>query len=204
MTNPRLVLTTLLLVMATGCGALSDAAPPEGKTSDMDMQQAAAKADAIMQRTLSAIKPELRWNHGPSNDSICTDSKNDSLGTGSVKRRISVMTVVSKERRGSLLGVVERDWNARGYRITSVRASRELPAVYASTPDDFRIRVAVGGGGQFFFSITTPCFTESAVSDPATEPNTPQREGDYPQRPDVHDDFWSSGAPLSASSSSAP
>ncbi|PVE08607.1 hypothetical protein Y717_15470 [Streptomyces scopuliridis RB72] len=169
----------------------------------MDMRRAAEEADVIMQRTLSGVKPELRWNHGPSNDKICTDVKNDSSGTGSVKRRIAIMTIVSKERRGNLLGVVERDWTARGYRITSVRASGEVPAIFAATPDDFRMRVAVGGGGQFFFSITTPCFAESAVPDPATEPNTPQRAGDYPQPPDVHDDFWSSKAPLSTSSSSA-
>ncbi|WP_326611585.1 hypothetical protein OG949_20715 [Streptomyces scopuliridis] len=169
----------------------------------MNMQQAAEKADAIMRTTLDGVAPTLRWNHGPSNDRICTDSKNDSLGSGSVRRRIAVMTVVSDERRGSLLGVVERNWKARGFEITSVDANKELPAIYAVSPDGFRMSVAVGGGGQFFFSITTPCFAESAVPDPATEPNTPQRAGDYPQPPDVHDDFWSSKAPLSTSSSSA-
>ncbi|WP_330175000.1 hypothetical protein OG875_16595 [Streptomyces sp. NBC_01498] len=116
-------------------------------------------------------------------------------GTGSVKRRIAVMTVVSRERRGSLLGVVERNWKARGYQVTGVRASEELPAMYASTPDGFRMRIAVAGEGQFFFSITTPCFAKSDVADPLTRPNTPQREGGYPQRPDVRDDFWSVDAP---------
>ncbi|MFE2499673.1 hypothetical protein ACFXKX_06560 [Streptomyces scopuliridis] len=203
MTNLRLASIAISLALATGCSAPSDTGHPEGKASDMDMRRAAEEADVIMQRTLSGVKPELRWNHGPSNDKICTDVKNDSSGTGSVKRRIAIMTIVSKERRGNLLGVVERDWTARGYRITSVRASGEVPAIYAATPDDFRMRVAVGGQGQFFFSITTPCFAESAVSDPVTEPNTPQRAGDYPQPPDVHDDFWSSRAPLPTSSSSA-
>ncbi|MFJ9032120.1 hypothetical protein ACIRQP_27065 [Streptomyces sp. NPDC102274] len=203
MTNLRLASIAISLALATGCSAASGTGHPEGKYSDVDMRRAAEEADAIMQRTLSGVKPELRWNHGPSNDKICTDVKNDSSGTGSVKRRISIMTIVSKERRGNLLGVVERDWSARGYRITGVRASGELPAIYAATPDDFRLRVAVGGEGQFFFSITTPCFTESAVPDPATEPNTPQRAGDYPQPPDVHDDFWSSKASLPTSSSSA-
>lgn len=193
-----------LVVFAAGCGILPGARTTERNLPDVNMQQAAEKADVIMQQTLSGVEPELQWNHGPSNDRICTDFKNDSLGTGSVRRRVAVMTVVSDARRGSLLGVVERNWKARGFKITGVDADKDLPAIYAASPEDFRMSVAVGGGGQFFFSITTPCFTESAVSDPATEPNTPQREGDYPQRPDVHDDFWSSGAPLSASSSSAP
>ena len=65
--------------------------------------------------------------------------------------------------------------------------------------------VAVGGGGQFFFfSITTPCFSRARVADPATVPNTPQREGDYPQRPDIHDDFWSSSVPLESLPSRTP
>ncbi|MYZ36500.1 MULTISPECIES: hypothetical protein [unclassified Streptomyces] len=161
------------------------------------MQQAAEKADAIMLETVSGIRPELRWNHGPSNDRICTGFKDESPGTGSVKRRIAVMTVVSEERRGSLLGVVERNWKARGYEITSVDADKDLPAIYAASPENFRMSVAVGGEGQFFFSITTPCFTESAVPDPATEPNSPQRAGEYPTRPDVYDDFWSSGGGVS-------
>ncbi|MFE4912598.1 hypothetical protein ACFRCX_13780 [Streptomyces sp. NPDC056652] len=167
------------------------------------MQLAAERADAMMRKTLDGVAPKLRWIHGPSNDRICTDSKNDSLGSGSVRRRVAVTTVVSEERRGSLLGVVERNWKARGFRITSVDADKELPAIYALSPDGYRMSVAVGGEGQFFFSITTPCFTESAVPDPAVEPNTPQRAGDYPPRPDVHDDFWSSNAPLPTSSSSA-
>ncbi|MFF3753853.1 hypothetical protein ACFYYH_25865 [Streptomyces sp. NPDC002018] len=200
MTSLRIFFALFVLAVAAGCGARADTHDPEGKTPDMNMRQAAGKADAIMQQTLMGISPELRWNHGPSNHRICTDSKNDSLGAGSVKRRIAVMTIVSKERRGSLLGVVERDWTTRGYRITSVRASSEVPAIYASTPEDFRMRVAVGGEGQFFFSITTPCFTESAVPDPATQPNTPQRAGEYPSRPDVYDEFWSSMGALPTSS----
>ncbi|MGW6741920.1 hypothetical protein ACWGDX_14545 [Streptomyces sp. NPDC055025] len=164
------------------------------------MQQAAEKADAIMHETVSGIRPELRWNHGPSNDHICSGLKDELPGRGSVKRRIAVMTVVSEERRGNLLGVVERNWKARGYEITSVDADKDLPAIYAASPENFRMSVAVGGEGQFFFSITTPCFTESAVPDPATEPNTPQRAGEYPARPDVYDDFWSSTGGLSASS----
>ncbi|WP_329385736.1 hypothetical protein [Streptomyces sp. NBC_01716] len=105
------------------------------------------------------------------------------------------MTVVSKQRRGSLLGVVERDWQSRGYEITSVDTDEDLPAIYASSPEGFRMSVAVAGEGQFFFSITTPCFAESDVAEPRTRPNTPHREGVYPQRPDVHDDFWSAVTP---------
>ncbi|MGP9019552.1 hypothetical protein ACT1U9_14215 [Streptomyces sp. BR1] len=193
---PRRVFAGLLvLAVTTGCSPLSDKTTPEKKRSNMDMQQAAEHADAITQQTLADITPELRWNHGPSSDSSCTDATNSSLGTGSVNRRIAVMTIVSKERRGNLLGLVERDWKSRGFRITSVDADEDLPAIYAVTPENFRMSVAVGGEGQFFFSITTPCFPESQVSEPTSKPNTHHREGAYPQRPDIHDDFWSTPTP---------
>lgn len=182
----------LLLCLATGCARTFGDGNEERKALGVDMQEAADQADSIMLGTLKGVRPELRWNHGPSVDSRCGDMP----GTGSVKRRIAVMTIISKERRGGLLGVVERNWKGRGYQVTGVRASDELPAMYASTPEGFRMRIAVAGEGQFFFSITTPCFTESEVADPRTQPNTPHREGVYPQRPDVHDDFWSATSPL--------
>ncbi|MFD9867666.1 hypothetical protein ACFXI8_16155 [Streptomyces niveus] len=141
------------------------------------------------------MEPRLRWNHGPSIDKVCADFKKDALGTGSVRRRVAIMTIVSEQRRGSLLGVVERAWKSRGYEITSVDTDPELPAIYAATPEGFRMSVAVAGEGQFFFSITTPCFAESDVADPKTQPNTPHREDGYPQRPDIHDDFWSAPSP---------
>lgn len=191
MRSRRFVGALILLAMVSGCAGSFGRSNEEGKASDVDMQEAAVRADSILQDTIAGVRPAIRWNHGPSIDSRCSDMS----GTGSVKRRVAVMTVVSKERRGSLLGVVERNWNARGYEVTGVRESSELPAMYASTPDGFRMRVAVGGEGQFFFSITTPCFAQSDVADPSTPPNTPHREGGYPQRPDIHDDFWSATTP---------
>lgn len=204
MKNVRLVAALLLFVTVAGCSAASNTTDAKKDMRRVDMQMAARRADVIMQQTLSGVTPKLYWNHGPSNESGCTDFKSDSGGTGSVKRRVAVMTVVSEERRGSLLGVVERNWKTNGYRITSVDTDKDLPAIYAASPDDFRMSVAVGGRGQFFFSVTTPCFRESPVSAPATAPNTPDRAGEYPQPPDVQDDFWSSSEPLASSSPATP
>ncbi|MBD0742001.1 hypothetical protein BG418_10955 [Streptomyces sp. CBMA152] len=164
------------------------------------MQQAAEKADAILQETLAGITPGLRWVHEASDDSGCPDWKNAATGAGSVARGVMIMTIVSPERRGSLLGVVERNWKARGFKITSIDSDATLPAVYASTPDNFRMEVAVGGEGQFKFGITTPCFADSPVQEPTTpsnvDTNTPAYEGGKPlPRPYIHDDFWSANTP---------
>ncbi|MFD9565057.1 hypothetical protein [Streptomyces sp. NPDC059994] len=158
----------------------------------MDMMQGAEKADAILQQTLSDITPPLRWNHGPSNDIACSNILGKGTGTGTVKRRIAILTKVSAERRGSLLGTVERSWKARGYKITSVNPSRDMPAIDATTPDEFSVSVQVGATGQFIFSAGTPCLTQTDnIPDPTTTPNTPQRDVPYPAPADIHDDFWS-------------
>ncbi|MEU1075148.1 hypothetical protein ABZ404_21220 [Streptomyces sp. NPDC005878] len=162
----------------------------------MNMQQGAEKADAILQNTLAGITPGLRWVHEASEDIGCSDWKNAGTGTGSVIRGIMIMTVVSPERRGALLGVVERNWTASAYKITRVNRSKELPSITAFTPGGFQVHVAVGGEGQFRFSVTTPCLTDSPVQKPTTpsnvDTNTPAYEGGKPlPRPYIHDDFWS-------------
>ncbi|MEV8527531.1 hypothetical protein AB0451_25830 [Streptomyces sp. NPDC052000] len=195
MKSLRRILAVLMLVAAAGCGLLPDSNTQEGRRSTMDMQQGAETADGILQQTLAGITPPLSWQHGPSTDRGCAAANNSETGTGTATRRIEVLTIVSEERRGSLLGVIERHWRALGYKITSVNPSKEMPAVFASTPDDFRLGVTVGDTGQFIFNITTPCFRDASVSAPHTKANTPARSGLYPHRPDIHDGFWSATTP---------
>ncbi|WP_330331839.1 hypothetical protein OHS33_20375 [Streptomyces sp. NBC_00536] len=161
----------------------------------MNMQQGAERADAILQETLTAVRPELRWNHGPSSESGCTNTLNKATGTGAADRSILILTIVSEQRRGALLGVIERAWKGRGYKITSMRTSPTVPALYASTPEGYSLSAEVGGEGQFRLSAATPCLTDAPVQSPTTKPNTPVRTTPYPQRPDVRDDFWSAETP---------
>ncbi|MFD9280834.1 hypothetical protein ACFWD7_26610 [Streptomyces mirabilis] len=63
----------------------------------MNMQEAAEQADSILDKTFSAIKPAAQWTHAHSTPGDCF-----------VDRERSVMTIISTERRGSFLGVLER------------------------------------------------------------------------------------------------
>ncbi|WP_330297065.1 hypothetical protein [Streptomyces sp. NBC_00503] len=190
----RTAAVLLALAALTACGALKDATQGKRNTG-MNLQQGADRADIILQETLAAATPELRWNHGPYGDSGCTTALNGATGTGAADRSILILTIVSEQRRGALLGLIERDWKARGYKITSVNTSAEFPAIYASTPEDYTLTVKVGGEGQFMLKAATPCLTDSGVQAPLTKPNTPVRNTPFPQRPDVHDDFWSATTP---------
>ncbi|MFJ3722458.1 hypothetical protein ACIPYQ_07760 [Streptomyces sp. NPDC090045] len=183
--------------LATGCGfgGIGQA----DKKPTLQIQQGAERADAILQETLAAVQPELKWNHGPYGDAGCTKGiAGAATGTASTDRSISILTIVSEQRRGALLGVIERDWKDRGYKITSRNTSSTVPAIYARTPDDYTLTVKVGGEGQFFLKAATPCLDDTGVQGPAIKPNTPDRKGEYPVRPDVQDEFWSATTPPAA------
>ncbi|GHA74568.1 hypothetical protein GCM10010305_16730 [Streptomyces termitum] len=177
----------LILSGATlaGCGTLTG----EGATADMNMQEAADRADAILDGTLKAVVPEVQWAHHTWTSGSCT-----------VTRRRKVMTIISEERRGNFLGVIERHWKRSGYEIFGVNASREMPAIFAKTSDGFQVSLSVKYKGQAVFTIDTPCVEESDVADPASKPNGPAYPyGEIPT-PHVHSDFWSATAPAPASS----
>lgn len=181
----RLVRTSasaaLAAALLAGCGA-PNGDENRGKETALDMQQAAEHADAMLDATFEAIVPEVEWVHDTTTAGSCD-----------LSRRRTVMTVISEQRRGSFLGVVERFWKKSGYRITAVNDNREAPAVYADSPDGFGISVVFGHQGQAFFEVATPCVRESEVADPETPPNGPAYPPGRIPAPNVRSPFWSAG-----------
>ncbi|MFJ6519586.1 hypothetical protein ACIQJ4_15230 [Streptomyces filamentosus] len=156
----------------------------------MNMQDAANSADAMLDATLKAVVPEVQWAHDTTTSGSCT-----------VTRRRAVTTIVSEQRRGSFLGVIERFWKKSGYEITGVNPHKEAPAIFARTSDGFMLSVEVAYKGQAFFDVTTPCVEKSDVAEPTTEPNGPAYPlGEIPT-PNVRSDFWSRTTPAPAPSS---
>ncbi|MEU3051508.1 hypothetical protein ABZ705_34360 [Streptomyces sp. NPDC006984] len=210
----RLLASTLALLTLTSCGALPDAISGKKEGLDMNMQQAADHADALLSATGAAIKPPVEWGRGPSSDPICTDFKNDATGKGQITRRRQVLTIISAERRGSFMGVVERSWKNSGYTITHVRNHPENPAIFAATPDGFRLTLDIGYKGQAYLDVSSPCVTESEVADPPPiprdtplppNPNDPEDPtSDEPfGLPYLKSDFWSATTPISSPTPSA-
>lgn len=177
---------TLAILSAAGCGASGDSSSGDG--TDMNMQQAAEQADKILDGTFAAIKPAINWTHGESTEGSCD-----------VSRRRAVMTIISPERRGSFLGVVERYWKSQGYRQLGVNRSSKSPATYFKTPDDFNVRLLFGGNGQAFFEVATPCVTKSSVSPPATDTVGRNYAGSPIPDPNVPSEFWSAATSVPSS-----
>ncbi|MFI9628618.1 hypothetical protein [Streptomyces sp. NPDC052042] len=163
------------------------------------MQQAADKADRLIGNTLSSVHPPLEWTHDESDSGMCRGAS----GLGDVTRRAVVMTQVSEERRGSLLGIIERSWKKSGYTITKVNPDKTFPAVYADAGDGvLRMGLLVGYKGQFFLTVQTACVDESKVAQPSTPGKGTDYRGKAVPTPNVHSDFWSSDKPVSSSSPS--
>ncbi|MEU3203228.1 hypothetical protein ABZ702_04980 [Streptomyces cyaneofuscatus] len=178
-------------VLLAGCGLLGGAKGTGGALSGMDMQGAAERADGMFYATVGAIKPEIEWVHRATTTGSCD-----------VTRYWAVMTVVSEQRRGNFLGVVERFWKASNYRIRTVNPSKDLPAIYATSSDGFDIRVRLGYKGQAFFQITSPCVDESKVAAPTKVANGRMYEGKIPT-PNVRSDFWSAETSASGPTASS-
>ncbi|MFJ1799308.1 hypothetical protein [Streptomyces sp. NPDC088180] len=165
--------------LLAGCGLLGGTKDGKGAVAGMDMQGAAERADGMFYATVGEIKPEIEWVHYTTTTGSCD-----------VTRYWTVMTVVSEQRRGNFLGVVERFWKASDYRIEMVNPSKDLPTIIATSPDGFGIQVKFGYKGQAFFEVTSPCVEKSKVAGPKRAANGRTYEGEVPT-PNVRSDFWS-------------
>lgn len=169
-----------VLLLVTGCSTDQ----PTGERVEMNMQEAAERADEILDRTFDAVKPAVHWTHGQTTEGSCD-----------VSRRRAVMTIVSPQRRGSFIGVVERHWKREGFRQIGVNRNPKSPATYFQTPDKFNVRLLVGGNGQMFFWMATPCVEESSVASPKSVTLGPNYAGEPIPDPDIKSNFWSDTTP---------
>ncbi|MFD4792201.1 hypothetical protein KZO11_21015 [Streptomyces anulatus] len=170
--------------LLVGCGLLGGAKNGSEAVPGMDMQGAAERADGMFYATVGAIKPGIEWVHYTTTTGSCD-----------VTRYWTVMTVVSEQRRGNLLGVVERSWKASDFRIKTVNPSKDMPSIIAVSKDGFGIMVKFGYKGQAFFEVTSPCADESKVAAP-TKVATGRTYDGRPPTPNVRSDFWSAETPV--------
>ena len=180
----RVAAASVLVLLLAGCGSTGTASSGKESQSKMNMQEAADKADTILDETFAAIKPPVQWTHTYSMPGDCY-----------VDRERSVMTIISTERRGSFLGVLERHWKSKGYKL--VATSQNGLAANFKTQDGFQLEVLIGTTGQAHVSVTTPCVEKSEVAPPTSTPNGPDYSKQKLPAPNVKSTFWSNDAPPS-------
>ncbi|WP_327316731.1 hypothetical protein [Streptomyces sp. NBC_01235] len=178
-------MAAVLALLLSGCGATGSASSSKESQSKMNLQEAADRADTILDEAFAAIKPPVQWTHLYSMPGDCY-----------VDRDRSVMTIISAERRGSFLGVLERHWKSKGYKL--VATSPNGLAANFETQDGFQLEVLIGSNGQAHLSVTTPCVEKSDVGQPTSRPNGPDYSKQKLPEPNVRSTFWSSDTLLSS------
>ncbi|MFF8635280.1 hypothetical protein ACF052_13975 [Streptomyces pilosus] len=176
-------MTAVLAMVLAGCGTTGSTSSKKESRSTMNLQEAADRADDILDETFAAIKPPVQWTHRYSMPGDCY-----------VDRDRAVMTIISAERRGSFLGVLERHWTSKGYKLVSTSPNGLV--AHFRTQDGFQLEVLIAPNGQAHLSVTTPCVDKSEVAQPTSKPNGPDYARQELPAPDVRSSFWSSDAPL--------
>lgn len=179
----RVAVVAVLALLLTGCGTTGSASSSKESQSKMNLQEAADRADKILDEAFAVIKPPVEWTHRYSMPGDCY-----------VDRDRAVMTIISAERRGSFLGVLERHWKSKGYKL--VTTSPNGLVAHFRTQDGFQLEVLIGPNGQAHLSVTTPCVKESEVAQPTSKPNGPDYSKQELPAPNVKSTFWSSNAPV--------
>jgi hypothetical protein len=183
----RAVAVAILVSLLAGCGSTESGSSPKDQDTKMNMQEAADRADALLDGTFAAIKPAVQWTPTYTVPAECY-----------VDRDRTVMTIISEQRRAAFLGVVERYWKSKGYKLVDV-STNGLAANF-KTEDGFQLQVLIGAHGQAHFSVTTPCVEKSEVSAPSGPPAGPDYSQQEVPAPNVHSDFWSSNESIPSSS----
>ena len=181
----RVAGAAVLALLLAGCGTTGSASSSKESQSKMNLQEAADRADKILDEAFAAIKPPVEWTHRYSMPGGCY-----------VDRDRAVMTIISAERRGWFLGVLERHLNNTGY--TLVATSPTGLVAHFKTQDGFQLEVLIGPNGQAHLSITTPCVEKSDVAQPTSKPNGPDYSKQELPAPNVKSTFWSSDEPISS------
>ncbi|MET8830818.1 hypothetical protein ABZX40_35260 [Streptomyces sp. NPDC004610] len=174
-----------LALLLTGCSVSDSPSSNRESQSKMNLQEAADRADTMLDEAFAAIKPPVQWTHLYSMPGDCY-----------VDRDRSVMTVISAERRGAFLGVLERHWKSKGYEL--VATSPNGLTAHFRTQDGFQLEVLIAPNGQAHLSITTPCVDKSDVAQPTSTPNGPDYSGQELPAPNVESTFWSSDASITS------
>ncbi|WP_371515386.1 hypothetical protein [Kitasatospora sp. NBC_01300] len=195
-TARRLGLTAATLALAltacghTGAGVGDEHPAPETLTTP---EQAVQKLDALLDDALSGIQPPLRHRDGwPRSTEQSGGIDDHSKGYATATRDRYIMTKVSKAKYATLMDMAERDWKAKGYKITSVNPNQ--PALFAAAPDGSSVAMLFGAAGNITLQASggghIPVIRDrDPFGTPTPEPTLPNGNPDI--LPAYDDPYWS-------------
>ncbi|WP_371772903.1 hypothetical protein [Streptomyces sp. NBC_01438] len=186
----RLLGCVVVVVVLAACQGEAEPEEPA-----MDMQQAGQRAEVILDGTMAAIHPSVKWARGTPMEQPCSTGLNRPTGTTTVVRSRNILTVVSEQRRGELLEQVRRYWKQQGAQDFSVKSDKSMLWIRATAADGFSLSLQVGSIGNVFADAGLSCAEDSDTTYPPGTPGQPGGSKKEELTPREHSDFWSSGDP---------
>ncbi|MYQ76719.1 hypothetical protein GTW64_06345 [Streptomyces sp. SID4923] len=189
MRKPIRSLGSLLLVVALAA-CQSQKAEPE-----MDMQQAGERAEEILDGTVAAIQPPVKWERDNPSQLACDNGLNRPIGATSVYRGRTILTVVSARRRGELLEMVRRYWKQQGFGDFEIDSDSHMPQIRATSADGLVAILDVGDIGNVYFTAGFSCAKDSEMTYPSDTPGLPWGVTKTDGLPRKYSAHWSETAP---------
>ncbi|WP_330312197.1 hypothetical protein [Streptomyces sp. NBC_00523] len=161
----------------------------------MDMQQAGERAEEILDGTMAAIRPPVKWERDNPSQLACDNGLNRPIGATSVYRGRTILTVVSERRRGELLELVQRYWKQQGFGDFETDSDAHMPQIRATSADGLVVILDVGDIGNVYFTAGFSCAKDSEMTYPSGTPGLPwgvTKADGIPRKYSAH---WSETAP---------
>ncbi|GAB7032388.1 hypothetical protein JCM4914_38490 [Streptomyces platensis subsp. malvinus] len=172
-----------------GCSVLGESDPDP----TLNVDQAVKRVDSVLDDTLHAVRPRMKWRDGPAHMSERRNSfTNMSNGEVSVYRDRYVRTKISKPKLKELLTVVYKHWAKVGFKLRD--SNPREPSISATAADGRIVTLKVGGAGEVYIGASVGALSDGPSGDILGEegdkfPEAPSGGPDY--TPDVRDPYWS-------------
>ncbi|MFI0712797.1 hypothetical protein ACH4SK_19555 [Streptomyces inhibens] len=159
----------------------------------VNVKQAIKRVDSVLDETLKAVHPRLKWRDDPAHLSERRNSfTNTADGEVRVGRERHVRTKISKAKLNELLTIVDKHWRKEGFK-TKLLNPRE-PSISGTASDGCIVNFSVSGFGDVSIAASVGAVSDAPSGDIEGEegddfPKSPEGGPDY--TPDVRDPYWS-------------
>lgn len=182
----RLLWCVLLVVALTACHG------GKGREENkMDMQRAGERAEEILDGTMAAIQPSVKWARGLTGETACSTGFNEPTGTTSITRSRNILTVISRQRRAELFELIRRYWDRQGFRDFDIDSGEKMPQTWAKSADGLVVILSAGSTGNISVTAGFACATDSPMSYPKGTPSHPGGPVKSERIPHEHSSYWS-------------
>ncbi|MFF2406422.1 hypothetical protein [Streptomyces sp. NPDC058092] len=126
----------------------------------MDMSKAEQAAEDLIQEAIRGVSPEPRLESFGGGVKSCQEPSDGGSEDRVTLTRNYWLKGIPRDDAKNVVRKVFENWKEAGHAVDAAPEyeRRVVAANLRSKPDDFRMQVAMGLGGQLSVGVTSPCF----------------------------------------------